>query len=113
MRRARAVTLRSSPETRSRLGTLSSVKPVDVPLLIDALVPQMTVLIAQLATSGGVRAPLSHVANQVFLELANELAAQGVSRKVSADMFGMALRAYVRKVRRLDDSNTLQGRTLW
>ena len=34
-----------------------------------------------------VRAPLAHVANQVFLDLANELEAQGVSRKVSADMF--------------------------
>ena len=86
---------------------------MNVPLLIDAVVRQTTVLIAQLATSGGIRAPLSHIANQVFVELANELAAQGVSRKVSADMFGMALRAYVRKVRRLNDSETEQGRTLW
>lgn len=73
----------------------------------------MTVLIAQLATAGGLRAPLSHIANQVFVELANELAAQGLSRKVSADMFGMALRAYVRKVNRLNESATDQGRTLW
>ncbi|HEX6245670.1 MAG TPA: hypothetical protein VFZ61_32320 [Polyangiales bacterium] len=73
----------------------------------------MTVLIAQLATSGGVRAPLAHLANQVFVELANELAAQGVSRKVSADMFGMALRAYIRKVRRLSEGSTEPGRTLW
>lgn len=86
---------------------------MNVPLLIDALVRQMTVLIAQLATSGGIRAPLSHVANQVFVELANELAAQGVSRKVSADMFGMALRAYVRKVGRLNESVTEHGRTVW
>jgi hypothetical protein len=82
-------------------------------LLIDALVRQMTVLIAQLATAGGLRAPLAHIANQVFVELANELAAQGLSRKVSADMFGMALRAYVRKVNRLNESATDQGRTLW
>jgi hypothetical protein len=52
-------------------------------------------------------------ANQVFLELSNELQAQGVSRKVSADMFGMALRAYIRKVRRLSEGQTEQGRTLW
>ena len=38
-------------------------------LLIDSIVRQTTVLIAQLATSGGVRAPLAHVANQVFLEI--------------------------------------------
>jgi hypothetical protein len=86
---------------------------VNVPLLIDAVVRQVTVLIAQLATAGGVRAPLAHIANQVFVELANELAAQGVSRKVSADMFGMALRAYVRKVRRLNESSTEHGLTLW
>lgn len=82
-------------------------------LLIDAIVRQTTVLIAQLATSGGVRAPLAHIANQVFLDLAAELDAQGVSRKVSADMFGMALRAYIRKVRRLSEGRTERGKMLW
>jgi hypothetical protein len=82
-------------------------------LLIDSIVRQVTVLIAQLATSGGIRAPLAHIANQVFVDLANELEAQGVSRKVSADMFGMALRAYIRKLRRLSEGSTEQGRTLW
>jgi hypothetical protein len=82
-------------------------------VLIDSIVRQVTVLIAQLATSGGIRAPLSHVANQVFLDLSRELEAQGVSRKVSADMFGMALRAYIRKVRRLSEGETEKGKTLW
>jgi hypothetical protein len=86
---------------------------VNAQVLIDAVVRQTTVLIAQLATSGGVRAPLAHVASQVFLELADELDAQGVSRKVSADMFGMALRAYQRKLRRLRESTTDQGQSLW
>ncbi len=82
-------------------------------VLIDSIVKQITVLVAQLATSGGIRAPLSHVANQVFLDLSRELEEQGVSRKVSADMFGMALRAYIRKVRRLSEAQTEKGRTLW
>jgi hypothetical protein len=86
---------------------------MNVQLLVDSIVRQTTVLIAQLATSGGIRAPVAHVANQVFLELAKELESQGVSRKVSADMFGMALRAYVRKVRRLGEGQTERGRTLW
>jgi hypothetical protein len=86
---------------------------VTIQLLIDSIVRQTTVLIAQLATAGGLRAPLAHVANQVFLDLAKELEAQGVSRKVGADMFGMALRAYVRKVQRLGESSTERGRTLW
>lgn len=86
---------------------------MNIQVLIDAVVRQTTVLIAQLATSGGVRAPLAHVANSVFLDLARELEAQGVSRKVSADMFGMALRAYVRKVQRLNESSTDRGRSLW
>src|SRR5688572_14925499 len=82
-------------------------------LLIDAVVQQVTVLIAQLATSGGVRAPVAHLANQVFVQLARELESQGVSRKVSADMFGMALRPYVRKVRRLSEAESEPGITLW
>ena len=60
--------------------------------LIDAIVQQTTLLIAQLATSAGIRAPLAHIADQVFLDLANEIEQQGVSRKVVADMFGLALR---------------------
>lgn len=86
---------------------------MNVELLIDAIMRQTTVLIAQLATAGGLRAPLSHLANQVFVDLARELSAQGVSRKVSADMFGMALRAYIRKLQRLSESSTERGQSLW
>jgi len=86
---------------------------VNIQLLIDSIVRQTTVLIAQLATAGGTRAPLAHVANQVFLELVRELEQQGVSRKVGADMFGMALRSYQRKIQRVSESNTDRGRSLW
>ncbi len=70
-------------------------------------------LIAQLATSGGVRAPLAHIANQVFVQLSSELENQGLSRKVTADMFGMSLRTYRRKTQRLKESLTDRGRSLW
>ncbi len=86
---------------------------MNVNALIDALVRQTTILIAHLATSAGVRAPLAHVANEVFRELALELRAQGVGGKVIADMFGMALRTYQAKMRRLSESATDRGRTLW
>ena len=82
-------------------------------LLIDAIVRQTTILIAQLATAGGARTPLSDVASQVFADLTRELQRQGVSRKVAADMFGMALRTYRRKVQRLAESQTAPGRSLW
>ncbi len=72
--------------------------------LIHAIVRQTTVLIAQLATSGGWRAPLAQLADQVFQDLVTELERQGVSRKVSADMFGMGLRTYQRRVRRITES---------
>jgi hypothetical protein len=85
---------------------------VNIQLLIDAIVRQTTVLIAQLATSGGARAPLTHVASQVFLDLSDELNSQGISRKVSADMFGLALRTYLRKIQRLSESSTERGRSL-
>lgn len=81
--------------------------------LIDEIVRQTTVLIAQLSTSAGLRAPLSHIADQVFLELARELDAQGVRRKVVADMFGMALRSYQTKVRRLTETAERPEASLW
>jgi hypothetical protein len=86
---------------------------LDVKLLIDAIVRQTTVLIAQLSTSAGIRAPLSHIADRVFLDLASEIEAQGVTRKVAADMFGLALRSYQKKVQRLTESATFRDRTLW
>jgi hypothetical protein len=36
-----------------------------------------------------------------------------VSRKVVADMFGLALRSYQRKVQRLEESGTSHNKTLW
>ncbi len=86
---------------------------MNVRLLIDSVVRQTMVLVAELATSGGLRAPLSHVAGQAFLELARELENQGVGKKVSADMFGMALRTYQRRTQRLSQSRTDRGRSLW
>ena len=86
---------------------------MNVKVLIDAIVRQNMVLVAQLSTIAGVRAPLAHVANQVFLKLVQELEAQGLRQKVIADMFGLALRSYQRKVQRLLESETERGRSLW
>jgi hypothetical protein len=49
----------------------------------------------------------------VFLDLTTELQHHGVKKKVIADMFGMALRTYHRRMRELSDSRTDSGRTLW
>jgi hypothetical protein len=86
---------------------------MNVRLLVDGIVRQTTVLLAQLSTTAGVRAPLAHIADQVFIDLAREIEAQGVSRKVAADMFGLALRSYQKKVQRLTASATDRNRTLW
>ena len=85
---------------------------MDVQLLTQYLVRQTTVLLAQLSTAAGVRAPLAHIADQVFLDLAREIEAQGVRRKVVADMFGLALRSYQLKVQRLVETASAQ-RSLW
>jgi hypothetical protein len=82
-------------------------------LLVDSIVRQTTVLIAQLCTAAGVRAPLAQIADQVFLGLAREIESQGVGRKVVADMFGLALRSYQKKVQRLTESETQRDKTLW
>jgi DNA-binding MarR family transcriptional regulator len=84
-----------------------------IDLLLHAIVRQTTILIAQLATSRGIRAPLATIANQVFVDLVSELERQRVSRKVSADMFGLGLRTYRRKIQRLSESSTERGRSLW
>ncbi len=85
---------------------------VDVQLVTQYIVRQTTVLLAQISTAAGVRAPLSHVADQVFYELARELEGQGVRRNVVADMFGLALRSYQMKMQRLAETAGVQ-RSLW
>ncbi len=104
---------RNGPPSPYGVVTLRYRSSVNVPLLIDAIVRNTTALLAQIATSGGMRAPLAQIAEQVFLELASELERQGVSRKVSADMFGLALRTYLRRIQRLTESQTDRGQTLW
>lgn len=84
-----------------------------IKMLIDSIMQQTTVLIGQLSTAAGVRAPLARLADQVFVDLARELESQGVGRRVAADMFGMALRSYQKKLRRLMASESAGGRTLW
>jgi hypothetical protein len=86
---------------------------MNVELLVNEILRQTTVLIAQLSTAAGLRAPLSHVADQVFLELSKELEAQGLGRKVVADMFGLALRSYQMKVRRINEQPESNLGTLW
>jgi len=86
---------------------------VNLRLLMDGIVRQTTVLLAQLSTTAGVRSPLAHIADQVFVELAREIEAQGVRRQVVADMFGMALRSYQKKMRRLTESASVGEQTLW
>jgi predicted transcriptional regulator len=82
-------------------------------LVIDAVVRQTMVLIARLSTVDGVRSPLSHIADNVFVSLVRELEHQRLGKKVVADMFGMALRSYRQKVQRLKESATSRGLTLW
>ena len=82
-------------------------------ILIDAIVRQTMVLIAQVSTVDGTRSPLSHLADEVFMSLVRELENQGVGKKVIADMFGLALRSYRQKVQRLSESVTARGITLW
>jgi hypothetical protein len=86
---------------------------MNINLLIDAIVRQTTVLIAQLATAAGARASLAHTANQVFLNLVRELKEQGLTNSLIADMFGLSLRTYHNKIRRLGESSTERGRSLW
>ncbi|MFO0745225.1 MAG: hypothetical protein U1F43_06035 [Myxococcota bacterium] len=105
-------TTRGPPDTRSYSSTAGG-SVMNPNLLIDSIVQQTMVLIGQLATSAGIRAPLSHVADQVFLDLVRELEAQGVRQKVVADMFGMALRTYQKRIQRVSQSATDRGRTLW
>lgn len=85
---------------------------MNIAVLIDAIIRQTSVLVARLAVAGG-RPSLAHTPNQVFIEVVRELKQQGVGNKVIADMFGMALRTYHDRVRRLEHEARYGGCSLW
>jgi hypothetical protein len=85
---------------------------MNIAVLIDAIVRQTSVLVAQLAVAGG-RPSLAHTSNQIFIDVVRELKRQGVGNKVIADMFGMALRTYHDRVKRLEQEARYGGCSLW
>jgi hypothetical protein len=68
---------------------------------IEALVRHTMIDVARLATSDGARVSLARISEQVFLELTSELERQGVTKNVVADMFGMSLRTFHRRVQQV------------
>lgn len=65
---------------------------------IESVLREAAAEVARLATAGGARVSLARVTERAFLELASELERQGLTKSVVADMFGMALRTYHRRV---------------
>lgn len=86
---------------------------MDVSLLIDAVVRQTMVLIANLVRATDHRPQLERIAQQVFLELNDELRRQGVRASLLAGLFGMKLRTYHDRVRRARESVTCAGQPLF
>jgi len=86
---------------------------MDVSLLIDAIVRQTIILIATLVRADGHRPGLERLANQVFLELNDELRRQGVRASLLAGLFGLKLRTYHDRVRRARESVTHEGEPLF
>lgn len=84
---------------------------MNVDALIEGTVRRTMTLVARLATTAGSRAPLADISDRVFVDLVRELRGQGLAGKVIADMFGLALRSFQAKVRRLSDQQS-SGRTV-
>jgi hypothetical protein len=86
---------------------------MDLRVVIGAVLDQSATLVAHLATRGGQRAILSNVSSRMFLGMTRALQESGISRRVQADMFGMDLRAFRRKLRRVEASATDGHVSLW
>jgi hypothetical protein len=86
---------------------------VSLQSLARALIRDTATLVAAVATHSGARMPLSPLADRFFHGVATELHAKQIRRRVAADMFGLVPRAYLRKVRRAEESVTEHGYSLW
>lgn len=81
-------------------------------LLIDSIVRQTMVLIAEIATATETRPQLARTADDIFRSLVEALRGQGVTNKAIADMFGLTLRTYHNRVARLAESDAQRGEQL-
>lgn len=79
-------------------------------LLIDALLHQLARLVAQLAVEE--RSSLAHVADRFQLHLVQELRRRGLGHKVIADIFGLPLRTYHERIKRLDEHKLSRLKTI-
>lgn len=80
---------------------------------IDQLLYEVAQLVARLATLGHARTLLADLPDRLFYHLACALEAQGLSKKIVADMCGLALRSYQKRLQRVAESRSDAGRTLW
>jgi hypothetical protein len=85
---------------------------VNPELLIDAIVRQTVVLIAEIVTASESRPQLARIADDIFGSLVSTLRSQAVSNKAIADMFGLTLRTYHNRVARLAENETQRGQQL-
>lgn len=86
---------------------------VNAKLVIDPILGALAGLVARLATQGNARTLVADLPDRFFFHLATALESQGLSKKIVADMCGLALRSYQKRMQRLAESRTDAGRTLW
>lgn len=82
-------------------------------LLIDEVLAEVAGFVATLATLNGARTLVADLPDRFFYRLAMALEAQGLSKKLVADMSGLALRSYQKRLQRLAESRSDTGKTLW
>lgn len=81
--------------------------------LMDQLLAEVAGLLATLATLGGHRVLVADLPDRLFHHLALALEARGLSKKLVADMSGLVLRSYQKRMQRLERSRSDAGVTLW
>lgn len=72
-------------------------------VLFRVLVSQSARLIARIITLTNARPNLAHLQEDFFYELSVHLQNYGVPRRVAADMFGLAMRSYLRRIKKYND----------
>ena len=95
------------------LGPVAGSTPLNTRLVIDNVLMEVASFVAQLATLRGARSLVADAPDRFFYHLASALEAQGLSKKLVADMCGLALRSYQKRMQRLAESRSDAGRTLW
>lgn len=90
-----------------------SVDGIDANLLIRTLFELTAQMSVDVIHASGARPDLKHIMDEVFMTFAEQFHEIGLPRSVAADMFGLVVRSYLKRIQNYEENRGEVSQPLW